>query len=59
MHSLGQKRRIRQQSFHQNKIAITGRIQSREYRKRDPDGNITVKTAYEVSILKLESMSEE
>lgn len=41
------------------KISITGRIQSREYRKRDPEGNITVKTAYEVSILKLESMSDE
>ncbi len=37
------------------KIAITGRIQSREYRKRDQEGNTTVKTAYEVSILKLES----
>lgn len=36
------------------KIAITGRIQSREYRKRDEEGNVTVKTAYEVSILKLE-----
>lgn len=41
------------------KISITGRIQSREYRKRDVDGDITVKTAYEVSILKLESMMEE
>lgn len=36
------------------KITITGRIQSREYRKRDEEGNITVKNAYEVSILKLE-----
>ena len=41
------------------KISITGRIQSREYRKRDFDGNITVKIAYEVSILKLESLLEE
>lgn len=41
------------------KISITGRIQSREYRKRDSEGNITAKTAYEVSILKLESMSDE
>jgi len=41
------------------KIAVTGRIQSREYRKRDPEGNITVKTAYEVSILKLESLMNE
>lgn len=36
------------------KITITGRIQSREYRKRDEEGNVTVKSAYEVSILKLE-----
>lgn len=41
------------------KIAISGRIQSREYRKRDAEGNITVKTAYEVSILKLESLAED
>lgn len=41
------------------KISVTGRIQSREYRKRDPEGNITVKTAYEVSILKLESLANE
>ncbi len=41
------------------KISITGRIQSREYRKRDQEGNITVKTAYEVSILKLESLVNE
>ncbi|MDD2190684.1 MAG: single-stranded DNA-binding protein [Eubacteriales bacterium] len=38
------------------KISIMGRIQSREYRKRDAEGNITVKTAYEVSILKLEAL---
>lgn len=36
------------------KIRITGRIQSREYRKRDEEGEITIKIAYEVSILKLE-----
>lgn len=41
------------------KISIMGRIQSREYRKRDQEGNITVKTAYEVSILKLESLANE
>jgi len=41
------------------KISVTGRIQSREYRKRDPEGNITVKIAYEVSILKLESLANE
>ncbi|MBR0596833.1 single-stranded DNA-binding protein [Clostridiales bacterium BAD-6] len=36
------------------KIIITGRIQSREYRKRDEEGNVETKIAYEVSILKLE-----
>jgi single-stranded DNA-binding protein len=41
------------------KISVMGRIQSREYRKRDPEGNITIKTAYEVSILKLESLTNE
>lgn len=41
------------------KISVTGRIQSREYRKRDPEGDITIKTAYEVSILKLESLANE
>jgi Single-stranded DNA-binding protein len=39
-----------------SKITINGRIQSREYRKRDEEGNIEVKIAYEVSILKLESL---
>ncbi len=41
------------------KISVTGRIQSREYRKRDSEGNVTVKTAYEVSILKLEALPGE
>lgn len=41
------------------KIAITGRIQSREYRKRENDGSISLKTAYEISILKLEALQEE
>lgn len=36
------------------KIQISGRIQSREYRKKDQEGNIAVKVAYEVSILKIE-----
>jgi single-stranded DNA-binding protein len=40
------------------KISITGRVQSREYRKRDMEGNVMVKTAYEVSILKLEAPEE-
>jgi single-stranded DNA-binding protein len=41
------------------KISVTGRIQSREYRKRDSEGDVTVKTAYEVSILKLEALPGE
>lgn len=36
------------------KIMLDGRIQSREYRKKDEEGNVTVKTAYEVSVLKIE-----
>ena len=37
-----------------SKLKIEGRIQSREYRKRDEQGNAMVKTAYEVSIVKIE-----
>lgn len=37
-----------------SKLCVTGRIQSREYRKKDEEGNVTVKTAYEVSVLKIE-----
>lgn len=36
------------------KICVTGRIQSREYKKRDEKGEIITKTAYEVSVLKIE-----
>lgn len=36
------------------RLAITGRIQSREYRKKDCEGNAEVKVAYEVSVLKIE-----
>lgn len=36
------------------RLTITGRLQSREYKKHDEDGNIKLKTAYEVSVLKLE-----
>ncbi len=37
------------------KINISGRLQSREYRKKDENDNILIKTAYEVSILKIEA----
>ncbi|MBN7771920.1 single-stranded DNA-binding protein [Clostridium aminobutyricum] len=36
------------------RLSIVGRIQSREYKKRDADGNVISKIAYEVSILKIE-----
>lgn len=39
------------------KLVIEGRIQSREYKKRDDQGNVSVRTAYEVSILKMEEGS--
>lgn len=37
-----------------DKIAIHGRLQSRAYKKRENDGSVTVKTAFEVSITQLE-----
>lgn len=36
------------------KISVLGRFQSREYRKKDEFDNVMVKTAYEVSILKID-----
>lgn len=35
------------------RLCIEGRMQSREYKKRDCEGNFTVHTAYEVSVLKI------
>lgn len=37
------------------KINIVGRVQSREYKKKNECGEITMKTAYEVSILKIDA----
>lgn len=37
-----------------SKLRIEGRIQSREYKKRDDEGGVTVRIAYEVSIVKIE-----
>lgn len=37
-----------------SKLRIEGRIQSREYKKRDEEGNVSMKTAYEVSVIKIE-----
>ncbi|MDD6043582.1 MAG: single-stranded DNA-binding protein [Eubacteriaceae bacterium] len=39
-------------------ISITGRLQSREYRKKREDGSVENKVAYEVSILQLEKSEE-
>lgn len=39
-----------------NKIKLTGRIQSREYKKRISDDEFITKTAYEVSVIKLEEL---
>ncbi|HZK57395.1 MAG TPA: single-stranded DNA-binding protein [Clostridia bacterium] len=39
-----------------DKIRIWGRIQSRQYQKRYPDGNVENKVAYEVSISKMEKI---
>jgi len=39
------------------KLRLTGRIQSREYKKKYADETIETKTAYEVSISRLESIS--
>jgi len=41
-----------------DKIAIHGRLQSRQYKKKTEDGDVLLKTAYEVSILQLESLAE-
>lgn len=37
-----------------DKIAVRGRLQSREYKKREADGSVTLKTAFEVSVTQLE-----
>jgi single-stranded DNA-binding protein len=36
------------------KLYIEGRLQSREYKKYDEDGNPDIRTAYEVSVVRLE-----
>jgi len=41
-----------------DRIKIWGRIQSREYQKRQFDGRVINKTAYEVSISKMERVNE-
>lgn len=41
-----------------DKIALSGRIQSREYQKKQPDESFVTMTAYEVSISKLAAFDE-
>lgn len=41
------------------KICIEGRIQSRQYNKKDEEGNVTVHTAYEVSVVKIDEAEQE
>lgn len=40
------------------KVAVDGRLQSREYRKYTERGELITKTAYEVSIARIETVSE-
>ena len=40
-------------------VEITGRLQSRDYNKKLPDGSIVVKTAYEVSIANIKTIEQE
>ena len=42
-----------------DKVKITGRIQSREYRKKIAEDEFVYKTAYEISIIKLEKIEPE
>ncbi len=41
-----------------SKIAVGGRLQSRQYKKKTEDGGVLTKTAYEVSVLQLETLAE-
>ena len=40
-------------------VRVTGRIQSRQYQKKLPNGEVLTKTAYEVSVSKLELIIQE
>ena len=41
-----------------DKISVRGRLQSRQYKKRNEDGEVLIKTAYEVSVLQMESLAD-
>lgn len=40
-----------------DKIAVRGRLQSRQYKKKIEDGSVLIKTAYEVSVLQMEELA--
>jgi hypothetical protein len=42
-----------------DRVALSGRIQSREYQKKQPDESFLTMTAYEVSISKLAAYDED
>lgn len=42
-----------------DKVALSGRIQSREYQKKQPDESFVVMTAYEVSVSKLAAFDDD
>ena len=41
-----------------DKVRLSGRIQSREYRKRTAEDTFITKTAYEISVIKIEAAGE-
>lgn len=55
----GRNARFSKQLSVGSKVRITGRIQSREYKKRLSEDEYISKTAYEVSVIKLEALSDE
>jgi len=42
-----------------SRIQITGRFQSRKYEKKLDDGSVEIRTAYEVSVSRIEAMDDE
>lgn len=40
-------------------VMVQGRLQSREYQKKQPDGSFTTMTAYEVSVNRISEVAEE
>ena len=42
-----------------DKIKVYGRVQSREYEKKNEDGTVNKRVAYEISVSKLEKVEEE